>query len=300
MGEARIIATGTPKASRPAARLIRRLISENTTKITRLRTIDNAANLSEAFLEAVVGRAKGTRLERQELEGELLEDIPGALWTHTVIDQARIAQHELPQLDRIVVAIDPAVSNTENSDETGIIVAGEHKSHGYVLADYSMRGTPEQCMRKAVRAWKTHLADCIVAEANNGGDYLGSVLRHTDANVPYHQVRASRGKAVRAEPASAIYEQGRIHHVGSFPELEEQMCALVPGVDVGSDDRVDALVWAIAELKSLSGGNWGDAYGGGTLECVSQRCGRKFLRCGTDGTERRYCPFCRTPIQTAA
>jgi predicted phage terminase large subunit-like protein len=286
MGESRIVATGTPKASRPAAKLIRRLIKEDSTVVTRLRTIDNAANLSDAFLNAVVGRSKGTRLERQELEGELLEDIPGALWNRAVIDQGRTEPNVINlELSRVVVAIDPAVTVTEQSDETGIIVAGEDRNgHGYVLADYSIKATPEGCMRRAVWAYKKHHADCIVAEINNGGDYLGTVLRHVDANVPYRQVRASRGKALRAEPVSALYEQGRIHHCGSFPELEEQMCAMIPGIDSGYDDRVDALVYAVTELRGLSGGDWLSVYG-------TVRCGN----CGTVFHLQPECPHCHHP-----
>lgn len=290
-GDSRIVATGTPKASRPAAKLIRRLISDTTTVVTRLRTIDNAANLSKAFLDAVVGRAQGTRLERQELEGELLEDIPGALWTHDVIDRSRTHPNAMPDsLDRVVVALDPAVTVTENSDETGLIVVGERDGHGYVIADYSMKGTPEQCMRRAVNAYFDHEADCIVAEVNNGGDYLGSVLRHVNSQVPYRQVRATRGKAVRAEPVSALYEQRRVHHVGSFPELEEQMCAMIPGVDTGNDDRVDALVWAVTELRGLSGGDWLGVYG--TLRCWS--CQNVYL------SKLDKCPRCGTLNQEAA
>src|SRR6185312_13096685 len=149
-----------------------------------------------------------------------------------------------------------------DSDETGIVVAGESDGgHGYVLADYSMRGTPDEVMKKAAWAYHFHQADRVVAEANNGGDYLGTVLQYVDPNVPYGVVRASRGKAIRAEPVSALAEQHRLHHVGCFPELEDQLCAFVPDLATGHDDRMDALVWAVSELRGLSAGSYLEAYG---------------------------------------
>ena len=210
---ARIIATGTPKQSRKARMLVRLLLNDPAVPVARLRTIDNAANLSPSFIAEVVGKSKGTRLERQELEGEFLNEVEGALWTAEVIDDARVST--APDLTRVVVAIDPAVTSGGDSDETGIIVAGDAgNGHGYVLADYSMRGTPDACMKKAVWAYREHKADRIVAEANNGADYIGSLLRTVDPDIPYRKVTATRGKAIRAEPVSALYEQGRIHHVG--------------------------------------------------------------------------------------
>lgn len=293
-GDARIIATGTPKKARKARKLIRQLLDDPAVPVARLRTLDNAANLSPRFLAETVGKAKGTRLERQELEGELLDDIEGALWTADRIDEQRVTPEQVPELLRVVVAVDPAVTSGEESDETGIVVVGEAAGgHGYVLADYSMRGTPDACMRKAVEAYRRHEADRIVGEVNNGGDYIGSVLRAVDPNVSYRSVRASRGKTVRAEPVSALYEQGRVHHVGVFPELEEQMVSWVP-TDPKSPDRVDALVWACTELRGLSSGSWDDAYG--TCECPS--CRRTFMR-EANGVVRDACPFCRTPIDQA-
>lgn len=263
-GEARIVATGTPKQSRKARKLVKRLLDDPSVPVRILRTIDNAANLAPRFLEEVVGKAKGTRLERQELEGVLLDDVEGALWTAEIIDAYRVTAPPADLL-RVVVAIDPAVSSEEDSDETGIIVAGEGEGgHGFVLADYSMRGTPDECMRKAVWAYRHHQADCVVAEANNGGDYIGTLLHTVDPNVPYKKVIATRGKRVRAEPVSALYEQGRMHHCGVFTMLEEQMCGWVPS-DPESPDRVDALTWSVADLKGLSSGSWLAAYG--TLRC---------------------------------
>src|SRR6185437_11340321 len=193
---------------------------DGTVHITRGSTWENSANLSPAAIAELKRRYGGTRLGRQELDGELLEDAPGALWRRADIDAARIRHDEVPDLIRVVVGVDPAVTSGEDSDETGIVVAGESDGgHGYVLADYSMRGTPDEVMKKAAWAYHFHQADRVVAEANNGGDYLGTVLQHVDPNVPYGVVRASRGKAIRAEPVSALAEQMRLHHVGCFPEL---------------------------------------------------------------------------------
>jgi phage terminase large subunit-like protein len=260
-GEARVIATGTPKQSRAARKLIKKLIDDPDVPVRRLRTIDNAPNLAPRFLAEVVGKAKGTRLERQELEGLLLDDVEGALWTAELIEAYRVKQAP-PDLLRVVVAVDPAVSNEEDSDETGIVVVGEAEGgHGFVLEDCSMRGTPDACMKRAVAAYNKWQADRIVGEANNGGDYIGELLRTVDPNVPYTKVIATRGKRVRAEPVSALYEQGRIHHVGVFQDLEDQMCSWVPSDPGESPDRVDALVWCCAELKGLSQGSFLEAYG---------------------------------------
>lgn len=260
----RVLVTTTPRPTR----LIRDLMGrrDGTVHVTRASTWENAANLSAAALDELRRRYEGTRLGRQELEGELLEDLEGALWKRSDIDAARVRLADVPDLVRVVVGIDPAVTSGEESDETGIIVCGDDgRGHGYVLADYSMRGTPEACMREAVRAYTRHRADCIVAEVNNGGDFVGSVLRAVDPDVPYHTVRASRGKAIRAEPVSALAEQRRLHHVGSFPDLEDQLCSFSPGILNGPDDRLDALVWAVFELRGLSQASWLTAYG-------AQRC----------------------------
>jgi phage terminase large subunit-like protein len=250
-GRAQILVTGTPKKSRAARKLVRLLLDDPEVPVSRLRTTDNEANLSASFFAEVVGKSRGTRLERQELEGDLLADVEGALWTPEVIDASRVTRH--PDLVRVVVAIDPAVTSKRGSDETGIIVAGDAgDGHGYVLADYSMRGTPDACMKKAVWAYKEHRADRIIGEANNGGDYLGSLLRTVDQDIPYRKVTASRGKAVRAEPVSALYEQARIHHVGVFPDLEDQMCTWLP-TDDESPDRMDACLAAGTSVLTARG-----------------------------------------------
>jgi phage terminase large subunit-like protein len=290
-GRSQIVATGTPKKSRKARELIRRLLADPAVRKSRLRTLDNRNNLSQEFLDEVVSSSRGTRLEQQELEGVLLDDVEGALWTADGIDAFRVAAE--PELLRVVVAVDPAVSNEEDSDETGIVVVGEGAGgHGFVLADYSMRGTPDACMRKAVWAYHHHAADKVIGEANNGGDYIGALLATVDPDVPYEKVMASRGKRVRAEPVSALYEQGRVHHVGDprkFTMLEEQMVSWVPSDPGESPDRVDALVWGCAALKGLSSGSWLQAYG-------MKRCDD----CGAAYAERHgACPACHPPAPGA-
>jgi phage terminase large subunit-like protein len=216
--------------------------------ITRGHTLENKDNLAPDFLKYVLRKYEGTRLGRQELAGELLDDNPDALWERAMIDELRVSQH--PDLSRVVVAVDPAVSTNEESADTGIIAAGIAKvgdiTHGYILEDLTIKGTPDQWAKAAVTGYhKTH-ADKIVGEVNNGGDMVEYTIKTVDRQVPFKQVHASRGKYIRAEPVSALYEQGRIHHIGFFPELEDQLCEWVPGDK--SPDRLDALVWAITEL----------------------------------------------------
>jgi len=188
--------------------------------VTRGSTYENRANLAPGFFNQIIRKYEGTRLGRQELNAELLEDTPGALWSHGVIDAAR--QAAAPNLARIVVAIDPATSSGEDADETGIVVVGrDHQGHGYVLADASGKYQPIEWAKIAIDAYRTHHADRIVAERNNGGDMVEATIRTVDPNVPVTTVWASRGKVTRAEPVSALYEQGRMHHVGLFPQLED-------------------------------------------------------------------------------
>ncbi|MEX2440387.1 MAG: ATP-binding protein, partial [Actinomycetota bacterium] len=240
----KIVATGTPKGN---LGLVAHLMEDEQVVKSHLRTSDNADNLSEVKLAELTDHYAGTRLGRQELEGEVLEDVEGALWSRAQIDRLRIDQ--APELKRVVVAIDPAVTSGERADETGIIVAGVDASGiGYVIADLSCRMSPDGWARRAVRAYREFRADRIVAEVNNGGDLVERVIRTVDANVPYRAVRASRGKAVRAGPVSALYEQSKVHHVGSFPELEDQMCTFTPDAVHQSPDRLDAAVWALTHL----------------------------------------------------
>lgn len=247
----RQIITTTPKP----IPLIRKLVIDPTVHVTKGRTMDNSDNLAVPFLKAVEDAYGGTRLGRQELDGEILEDITGALWNREVLDRNR--RPESPDLVRIVVAIDPAVTSGEGSDETGIVAVGLFKDpddgsqHAYVLADRSCKGTPDVWAKAAVNLYHELDADRIVAEVNNGGDMIEGVIRAVDRNVPYTAVRASRGKRIRAEPVAALYEQGRVHHVGRLDVLEDQMCLFSgeTGRSVGdSPDRVDALVWAVTSL----------------------------------------------------
>jgi phage terminase large subunit-like protein len=235
--------------------LIKRLINDENTYVTRGATSDNASNLASSFLKQIHDRYGGTRLGRQELEGEILEDIPGALWSRDSIDLNRV--QEAPELERIIVSVDPATSSHDGSDETGIIGAGiarnsEGYAEGYVLADRSLKGTPEEWARKAVSLYRELQADRIVAEKNQGGEMVASVIRSIDRSVPITLVHASRGKIIRAEPISALYEQNRVHHVGRFDRLEDQMCTFsvdnIRDSNTGSPDRVDALVWAFTNL----------------------------------------------------
>lgn len=246
----RQIVTTTPRP----IKVIRRLINDPDTHVTRGRTYDNASNLAAPFLKQVEERYGGTRLGRQELEGEVLDDMPGALWNREIIDNSR--KPEAPEMDRIVIAVDPAVTAGEDSDETGIVAVGLSRdadgyNRGYVLADRSLKGSPEEWARAAVALYKEYDADRIVAERNQGGDMVASTIRAVDNTVPITLVHASRGKVVRAEPISALYEQGRVHHIGRFDKLEDQMCLFSRDVERSpgnSPDRVDALVWGLTDL----------------------------------------------------
>lgn len=242
----RQIVTTTPRP----IELIKGMVAgkEGPVHVTRGRTSDNKANLAATFMERVVGRYEGTRLGRQELDAEILGDLPGGLWSLSTLDTYRL--REAPTMGRIVVAVDPAVTATEASDDHGIIVAGLDDHRGIVLEDASIKGSPLEWARRAVSLYRSWGADCIVVEVNQGGDMVAHTLRTVDPNVNIKEVRASRGKHVRAEPVAALYEQGRVAHVGAFPELESQMCQMttVGYEGDGSPDRVDALVWAMTEL----------------------------------------------------
>lgn len=236
--------------------LIKKLVADPDSVVTRGSTLDNQANLAKNTIKQLYDRYGSTRLGRQELEGEILGDIPGALWKRSDIDDQRLK--EAPQdLERVLVAVDPAASSQERSDENGIVVVGiardaDGYAHGYVLEDASLKGTPEDWARRAANMYRKWQADKIVAEKNNGGEMVESVIKAVDRSLPVKLVHASRGKIVRAEPISALYEQGRIHHCGRFDELEDQMCEFsidnVRNSSTGSPDRVDALVWGLSEL----------------------------------------------------
>jgi phage terminase large subunit-like protein len=235
-------------------KLLKQLMARPDCVITRGSTYDNRKNLPPSLFTSIITQYEGTRLGRQELDAELLEDIEGALWSTTTIEACRVPKDHPLDLKRIVVAIDPAVSVGENSDSTGIIVAGiGHDNHGYVLEDVTGKYSPTEWAMRAIAAYKRHKADRIVAEANQGGAMVESTLRAVDATVPVKLVHASRGKITRAEPISALYEQARVHHVGLFVELEDEMTSYEPGSSK-SPDRMDALVWGLSEL--MIGNGW--------------------------------------------
>ncbi len=234
----------------------RRISNDPKVAVTRGATWDNKANMPESFIKEIEDKYAGTRLGRQELEGEILDDVPGSLWSREQLDTYRL--REAPEdLERVIVSVDPATSNEENSDETGIVVVGFSRdadgyARGYVLEDGSMKGKPEEWAKKAVTLYRKWEADKIVAEKNQGGDMVSAVIRAVDRSIPLKLVHASRGKVVRAEPISALYEQGRVHHVGRFDKLEDQMCLFsidnIRSPAMGSPDRVDALVWGLTEI----------------------------------------------------
>jgi predicted phage terminase large subunit-like protein len=237
----RAVVTTTPRPTD----LMRRIAADPGTVVTRGTTFQNRANLAREFLEAIVTRYEGTRIGRQELLGEDLDDNPAALWQRGEIDANR--RHVLPELVRVVVAVDPAVTAGEEADETGIIVVGlGADGHGYVLDDRSMRGSPDAWGREVVACYNRHKANAIVVEVNQGGDLVRHLLGTLQGRLPIREVRASRGKVARAEPVAALYEQGKVHHVGSWSGLEDQLCGWTPGHE--SPDRMDALVWGITEL----------------------------------------------------
>nr|WP_237155562.1 terminase family protein [Oryzibacter oryziterrae] len=242
----RQVVTTTPRA----VPLMRRLIKAPDTVVTHSRTIDNAGFLAKGFLSAVVRQYEGTRLGRQELDGELIEERADALWSRAQLEAIRITGR--PAMTRIVVAIDPPASSNRTSDACGLIAAGlDGEGRAIVLEDATVRGVrPEIWAARAVALYHALSADRLVAEVNQGGDMVSSVIAQVDARVPVAVVRATRGKWVRAEPVAALYAQGRVRHAGHFADLEDEMCDFgLDGLSGGrSPDRLDALVWAITAL----------------------------------------------------
>jgi phage terminase large subunit-like protein len=242
----RQVITTTP---RPNA-LLKRLIADPRCAVTRAGTAKNAYHLSPAFLETVVKRYAGTRTGRQELDGEIIEQRPDALWSRATIESSRV--EAAPPLARIVVAVDPPASSGEGADACGLVAAGRAADGTiHVIADETAGGmTPALWARKAIALWRRLSADALVVEVNQGGDMVRAVIGEADPTVPVIAVRATRGKWLRAEPIAALYEQGRVRHAGVFPALEDEMCDFaVDGLSSGrSPDRVDALVWAITAL----------------------------------------------------
>jgi phage terminase large subunit-like protein len=241
----RVVVTTTPKP----IRLLRELIASPATRVTSGSTYANRDQLAATFISAIARRYEGTRLGRQEIHAELLEQADGALWSRAMIEAARVPAGAAAAPRRTVVAIDPAVTSGKRSDETGIIVASLGRDGlAYVLCDASGHFTADEWARRAVNLYAEYRADRIVGEVNNGGEMIEILLRTVNPNVAYKAVTASKGKQTRAEPVAALYEQHRVRHAGGFPALEDQMCNWEPGGGESSPDRVDALVWAITEL----------------------------------------------------
>ncbi|QIB36312.1 DNA-packaging protein [Ancylobacter pratisalsi] len=242
----RQMVTTTP---RPTS-LVRALLADPRTAVTRMGTAENAVHLAPTFLEGVVGRYAGTRLGRQELEGELVEDRPDALWTREGLESGRLAAP--PPLIRIVIAVDPPASSRKQADACGIVAAGiDREGVVHVLADESAQGlTPSRWGARAIALFHRLEADRVVVEVNQGGEMVRTILNGLDPGVPVAEVRATRGKWLRAEPVAALYEQGRVRHAGAFPQLEDELCDFGPeGLSNGrSPDRLDALVWAVTAL----------------------------------------------------
>ena len=238
-----IVITTTPKPTKT----IKDLIKDEATIVTRGSTYDNMGNLAETFIQTIIKKYENTRLGRQELYAEILDDNPNALWRRADIDKSRIERKDCPRFERIVIGVDPAVTDGETADDTGIIVAAkDSNNHGYILEDDTINASPDAWGRKVVNAYHKWQADRIIGEANNGGDMIEYVIRTIDRNVAYRKVTATRGKLLRAEPIAALYEQGRIHHVGYFGDLEDQYCEWQPGDK--SPNNMDAAVWALTEL----------------------------------------------------
>ena len=244
----RLLLTTTPKP----LPWLKALIAAPGVVVTRGRSYDNAANLPAAFLDAVTRDYGGTRVGRQELDGEIIEDVEGALWTRGLIESCRVRVR--PTLSRVVVGVDPPASSGSSADACGIVVAAlGHDGRGYVIADASVQGlSPENWARAVLAAADRHQAHAIVAEVNNGGEMVTALLRAVDATATVKPVRASVGKVARAEPVASLYASGRVSHVGAFPALEDELCGLLyGGAYVGpgrSPDRADAAVWALTEL----------------------------------------------------
>lgn len=277
------VITTTPRPTK----LIKDLIKRESTVITRGSTFDNADNLSPNALLELQMRYGGTRLGQQELYGQVLDDNPGALWRRAMIDTARINNENLPQFTRVVIGVDPAVTSTDDSDFTGIVVAGmSADQHYYILNDSTMKSSPQEWAMKAVKLFDEYKADRIVAETNNGGDLVIHLFQQVRNTIPVRKVTATRGKALRAEPIAALYEQGRVHHVGYFSELEDQMCEWEQGANMKSPDRLDALVWALTDLTENSATM-------NFLNALAVFCPKCKLPAPKSA---RICPKCQSPI----
>jgi predicted phage terminase large subunit-like protein len=243
----KLLVTTTPRP----IKMVIDLMNQSTTVVTRGSSYENKANLAPAFINEILSKYEGTRMGRQEIMGEILTDVVGALWKSSLIDECRV--RDLPKFKRVVVAIDPAVTSDERSDETGIMVVGKAEDdHAYVIEDLSGRLSAEEWGKRAIGAFHKYSADRIVAEVNNGGDLVEKVLRTIDRNIGYKGIRATKGKILRAEPVAALYEQKRVHHVGQFMKLEEEMCVFSLENLRDNNGRVDSLVYGVSELMLVN------------------------------------------------
>lgn len=243
----RCLITTTP---RPIP-FLEKLLKDPSVTVTRGTTFDNQANLAPDFIDQIVKQFQGTSMGAQELYAELLTERQGALWSRKMIRYNQPSEDSAGkwELERIVIAVDPATTHHEGSDETGIVVVGiDAQKQGYVLEDLSARLSPGDWGQRVVNAYWRYRADRVVAEVNKGGDLVERILRAIDPAISYKAVRATRGKATRAEPVAALYEQNRIYHVRPFTDLETQLCDYIPGITSKSPDRLDALVWAVTDL----------------------------------------------------
>lgn len=243
-----VVVTTTP---RPLP-LFKSLLKDDTTHVTTGSTYENVANLAPAFVDQIIKRYEGTRLGAQELDAKILDDAEGALWKRDTLEKNRVTQ--APELTKVLVAIDPKAEAGADS-EAGIVAVGlGTDKHGYLLDDNSLNGSPEQWARQAIAAYHRHKANALVAEINQGGDMVTHTIHTIEQGIPIRTVRATRGKYTRAEPVAALYEQGKIHHVGMFGTLEDQLCSWVPGDK--SPDRLDAMVWGFTELMVSGRSGW--------------------------------------------
>jgi phage terminase large subunit-like protein len=259
------VLTTTPRP----IKMIRELVADPRCHVTTGSTYDNISNLAPLFAQEILQRFEGTRLGRQEIYAELLLDVPGALWTQEGIDNHRWDYGVTFEDDMTVVAVDPSVTSGPDADETGIVAAsqlykprkkGKKKpiSEYVVTHDWSLKASPDQWAEKAIELYHFVQADYMVGEVNQGGDLVKKLILDKDDSVNFREVRATRGKLVRAEPISGLYEQGRVHHLGNFPHLEDQMCTYTTdrGYVDGSPDRLDALVWAITYMSNKRKRQW--------------------------------------------
>lgn len=243
-GDPQICVTTSPRP----IRVLKQIMSSASTIIVRGSSEENRANLSDRWYEEVLEPLRGTRLWRQEAMGEVLEDVEGALWRRDQVEQIRVAQDELPRLNRVVVAVDPQGA-VGASKETGVVGAAKGADDlYYVLADESLSASPGEWGQAVVDAYDALSADRVIGEVNYGGDMVEATIRNIRPDVSFGSVRATRGKARRAEPIAALYEQGKVRHVGAFPQLEDEMCSWTQD-EAWSPNRLDALVWALTELS---------------------------------------------------